>query len=85
MTLDSPDTSLRYIHRQLKDATVYLFFNESDHAFSRTVTLMGKGKKAEAWDPQTASVQPRPSTRAKNSLKIQLALKPYETQVVVVR
>jgi hypothetical protein len=46
---------------------------------------MGKGKKTESWDPQTASVQPLPSTRAKNSLKIQLALKPYETQVVVVR
>jgi hypothetical protein len=85
ITLDSPDTSLRYIHRQLKDAAVYLFFNESDHAFSHTVTLMGKGKKTEVWDPQTASVQPLPSTRAKNSLKIQLALKPYDTKVIVVR
>jgi hypothetical protein len=85
VTLDSPDTSLRYIHRQLKDAAVYLFFNESDHAFSHTVTLMCKGKKTEVWDPQTAAVQPMSSTRTKNSVKFQLVLKPYETQVVVVR
>lgn len=85
LTLDAPDTALRYMHRQLKDATVYLFFNESGHAFSHSVTLMCKGKRTEVWDPQTAAVQPLSSTRMKNSLKIELALKPYETRVVVVR
>jgi hypothetical protein len=85
VTLDTPDTSLRYIHRQLKDATVYLFFNESDHAFLHSVTLMCKGKRTEVWDPQTATVRLLPSTRANNFLKINLALEPYEARVVVVR
>jgi hypothetical protein len=84
LILDAPDTSLRYIHRQLKDASVYFFFNESDHAFSHSVTLMGKAKRVEVWDPQTAAVQPLSSTRTNNSVKIELALKPYETRVVVV-
>jgi hypothetical protein len=85
VTLDTPDTSLRYIHRQLKDATVYLFFNESDHAFLHSVTFTGKGKRTEVWDPQTATVRLLPSTRANNFLKINLALEPYEARVVVVR
>jgi hypothetical protein len=73
------------MRRQLTDASVYFFFNESDHAFSHSVTLMCKGKKTEVWDPQTAAVQPMSSTRSKNSVKIELTLKPYETRVVVVR
>jgi hypothetical protein len=85
LTLDAPDTSLRYIHRQLKDATVYLFFNESDQPLMHSVTFMGKGKRTEVWDPQIATVQPMPSTRGKNSVKFNLALKPYESRVVVVR
>ncbi|MGA3325431.1 MAG: glycosyl hydrolase [Terriglobia bacterium] len=85
LTLDTPDTALRYIRRQLKDASVYLFFNESDRPLSHSVTLRGKGARAEVWEPQTAAVQPISSTRAKGSVKIELALKPYETRVVVVR
>ncbi|MGO9642530.1 MAG: glycosyl hydrolase [Candidatus Acidiferrales bacterium] len=84
LTLDTPDTALRYMKRQLKDAYVYFFFNESDHAVSHSVTLMGKGTKTEVWDPQTGAAQPMSSTRAKGSVKIELALKPYETRVVVV-
>jgi len=84
LTLDTPDTALHYMKRQLKDASVYFFFNESDHAISHSVTLMGKGKRTEVWDPQTGAVQPMSSTRAKGSVKIELALKPYETRVVVV-
>jgi hypothetical protein len=84
LTLDSPDTSLRYMKRQLKDASVYFFFNESDHAFSHSITLNAKSKKIEMWDPQTAAVQPMASTKAKNSTKFELDLKPYETRVIVV-
>jgi len=85
LTLDAPDTALRCMKRQLPDAFVYLFFNESDHAISHSVTLMGKGTKAEVWDPQTGAVQPIAATKAKGSVKINLSLKPYETHVVVVR
>jgi hypothetical protein len=48
---------------------------------------MGVGKKAEVWDPQTGTVQPLHAIhpKPKGSLKIDLSLKPYETEVVVVR
>ena len=85
LTLDKPDTALRYMRRQLKDATVYLFFNEGGQASQHTVTLMAGGRRTEVWDPQTATVQPLASTREKGSLRIALALRPYETRVVVVR
>ncbi|MGH9353340.1 MAG: glycosyl hydrolase [Terriglobia bacterium] len=88
LTLDAPDTALRYMRRQLKDASVYLFFNESGHPMQHTVTLMSKGMRTEVWDPETGAVHKLASIRstgAKGSLKIELALKPYETRVVVVR
>jgi hypothetical protein len=46
---------------------------------------MGKGAKAEMWDPQTGAVEPISATKARGAVKIDLALKPYETQIVVVR
>jgi len=75
------------MRRQLKDASVFFFFNESDRAFAHSATLMGVGKKAEVWDPQTGTVQPLHAIhpKPKGSLKIDLSLKPYETEVVVVR
>jgi hypothetical protein len=84
-TLDVPDTSLRYMKRQLKDASVYFFFNESDHAFSHTITLSGTAKKFQVWDPQTGAVTPMSPMKSKNAVKFELDLKPYETRVVVVR
>lgn len=85
LTLDRPDRALRYMRRQLKDASVFLFFNESAEPLKHAVTLMSKGTRTEVWDPQTAVVHALASTRGKGSLKIQLVLQPYETRVVVVR
>jgi hypothetical protein len=83
--LDSADTALRVMRRRWKDADVYLFFNEGAQASNHTVTLIGKGRIAEAWDPQTATVTPLQSTRAGSSLTVQLKLAAYETRVIVVR
>jgi len=83
--LDKPDTALRYIRRRLKDADVYLFFNEGPEASTHFVTLKSDEKKAEMWDPQTGKVVPISATGTTASLKIQLALKPYETSVLVLR
>ena len=85
LTLDTPDTALRYMKRQLKDASVYLFFNESSHSLSHVVALRSAGTKVETWDPQTATVAPTQATSGKGSVKIDLALKAYEMRVIVVR
>ncbi|MGH9400667.1 MAG: glycosyl hydrolase [Terriglobia bacterium] len=88
LTLDTPDTALRIMRRQIKDASVYLFFNESSRPLQHAATLISQRERTEVWDPQTGAVRKLVSTwsaRGKGSLKIELALKPYETRIVVVR
>jgi hypothetical protein len=83
--LDAADTALRVMKRKWKDADVYLFFNEGAQASEHTVTLLGKGRIAEIWDPQTATVTPLQSSRVGKSLTVQLKLQPYATRFIVVR
>jgi hypothetical protein len=79
-TLDTPDTAIRMMHRKLKDAEVYLFFNESAAPVSHTVSFAAKPHRIEVWDPVTGAAIPLPA-----SDKAPLQLKPYETRVLVVR
>jgi hypothetical protein len=83
--MDKPDTGLRYTRRRLKDADVYLFFNEGSDPSFDTVTLKSNGQRAELWDPQTGKLAPAQTTYSKEAMKIHLELQPYETRVVVVR
>jgi hypothetical protein len=85
VALDSPDTALKVMTRQLKDANVYLFFNEGPRVNAHEVTLKATGKKAEVWDPATGSVSPVVSTAAKGSVTVKIELKPYETELLMVR
>jgi hypothetical protein len=82
--LDGADTALRVMERRWKDANVYLFFNEAAQMASHTVTLADGGKNASVWDPQTGTVTSMKVVRAPGGLKVHLALKGYETAVLVV-
>ncbi len=83
-TLDSPDTALRYIKRQLKDAAVYLFFNESGRAIEHELTWSAAGR-AEIWDPGTGAIRSLPSANEGQSKKMELKLAPYQMEIVVMR
>jgi hypothetical protein len=83
--LDKTDVALRYTRRRLKDADVYLFFNEGAEDFVHTVTLQSDGHRVERWDPQTGETGPVSAEGLKRAVKVRLALKPYETSVLVVR
>ena len=85
VALDTPDTALKVMTRRLKDADVYLFFNEGAQASSHSVTLKTAGKRVEAWDPATGSVSPVASTAGKGVVTVKLNLKPYETELLTVR
>jgi len=86
VALDSPDTALRVLTRRLKDANVYLFFNEGPQPSVHTVTLRAEGKTVEAWDPATASVSPTPSTPdGKGAITVKLDLNPYETKLITIK
>jgi hypothetical protein len=69
------------MHRELKDAEVYLFFNESAQPIAHTVAFTGKPRRIEAWDPQTGAATPQSATGS----SVPLQLQPYETRVLVVR
>jgi hypothetical protein len=83
--LDKPNTALRYVRRRLKDADVYLFFNEGPQASADAVTLKSESKKIEVWDPGTGATVPIEAMVAGKALKVQLSIEPYETKVLVLR
>jgi hypothetical protein len=85
VALDAPDTALKVMTRRLKDANVYLFFNEGAQGSSHSVTLKTAGKTVEAWDPATGTVLPVAATAAKGGVTVKLDLKPYETELLTVR
>jgi len=85
VALDTPDTALKVMTRRLKDADVYLFFNEGAQASSHSVTLKTAGKTVEAWDPATGTVSPVAATVGKGGVTVKLDLKPYETELLTVR
>jgi len=85
VALDTPDTALKVMTRRLKDADVYLFFNEGAQGSSHSVTLKAAGKTVEAWDPATGTVLPVAATAAKGGVTVKLDLKPYETELLTVR
>jgi hypothetical protein len=84
LVLDSPDPALRMMHRQLKDATVFLLFNESAAAVAHDVTLHASGRSVQVWDPQTGTAKDLSAKRSAGKLTFSLNLPAYTTQVIVV-
>jgi hypothetical protein len=85
VALDAPDTSLRILTRQLKDAQVFLFFNEGAAASAHSVTLRTEGKMVEAWDPVGGTVSAVPVKTGNGTVTVKLDLGPYETRLLTVR
>lgn len=83
--LDSADPALKVMMRKLKDADVYLFFNEGAQPSDHEATLASHGHLVQSWDPQTASIKPVSFTRKDENVVARLKLQPYETRVIVVR
>jgi hypothetical protein len=85
VALDMPDAAWRVMKRRWKDVDVYLFFNEGAGAATHAVTLAGRGKRIEIWDPQTAEISPAPAGASADGLKLTMMLQGFETRVLVVR
>ena len=85
VALDTHDPALKVNTRRLKDANVYLFFNEGAQASSHMVTLRTTGKKVESWDPATGTVSPIVSTTKGGVVSVKLELKPYETELLTIQ
>ena len=85
LRLIQPSTALRYTHRVLKDATVFLLFNESPRVLTDVLALHAPGRKVEVWDPQTGDVKRMDTVgRDRDELRFPLTLPAYATEVLVV-
>jgi hypothetical protein len=88
VSLDKPMERLTYAHRSWKDGEMYFFFNESATAETRIATVLGpgtKGSQAQEWDLGTGEIHPMAGVAAAgDSVRVPLALGPYETKVVVI-
>jgi hypothetical protein len=83
-TLETPDTAVRLMHRKLKDAEVFLLFNESAAPVQHTLHLAGGSRNIEQWAPQTghsSSIQVKPGHNGGSGVPLTLA--PYETRVII--
>jgi len=85
VALDLHDPAMKVLTRRLKDADVFLFFNEAATPSRHTVTLKTAGSKVEAWDPATGSVTPMGASTVSGVVQVDLDLKPYQTKLLVVR
>jgi hypothetical protein len=82
--LDAEFPRLTYAHRSWSDGDMYLFFNESNKAESRTATIAGHGQ-AQSWDLGTGEIHAISAATAEgDAVRFPLVLGPYETKVVVV-
>jgi hypothetical protein len=89
--LPPPDVSLnksspfvKYIHRHLRDADLYFFFNEGNEDFSSQTVLAGKGKVQE-WNAMTGEIEVIPNVSSeKGLLYLNLELESYESKFIVV-
>ncbi len=87
LALSHPSTALRFTHRELKDATVFLLFNESAAALHDQLTLRVSGRAIDIWDPETGDVHSAAGIRSgpgKGQMHLPLSLAPYGTAVLVV-
>ncbi|MBW4889129.1 hypothetical protein KXQ82_05355 [Mucilaginibacter sp. HMF5004] len=84
VSLATANPALKYIHRVIKDADIYFFFNESlTDEVNTTATLRGVGMVNE-WDPKTNIVTQQSGTDTNYNTPVTLKLKPQETKFIII-
>jgi hypothetical protein len=77
---------VKYIHRVIKDADIYFFFNESlTNEVNTTATLKGEGF-INQWDPtnNTLALETPVAATANGLAPVTLKLKPQETTFIII-
>ncbi|MEP6675456.1 MAG: glycosyl hydrolase [Ferruginibacter sp.] len=85
VVLDGDYPSVKYLHRQWKDAALYFFFNEGEKNISTSAILSGKGK-IEIWDPKIAAIISLKADIAdKGKIQVPLKLNAHETKFIIIK
>lgn len=83
--LDGSHPGVKYMHRHLKDAELYFFFNESDQPQACVATLQGSGD-IQVWDAAEGKIKAEPAaSKAQGHVNATLNLAPYESRFLVIR
>jgi hypothetical protein len=83
--LDGSHPGVKYMHRKLKDAELYFFFNESDQPQACVATLRGFGD-VQVWDAADGKIKSEPAaSKALGQVNATLNLAPHESRFLVIR
>lgn len=75
---------VKYLHRKVKDADFYFFFNEGESNQELEATLSGQGE-VTLWDPLTAEITPIKNIVRKNdSSTLQLSIPAHGTRYLLI-
>jgi hypothetical protein len=82
--MNQPRPTVKGIHRRLRDADLYFFFNEDLETQFCEVDLKGNGE-AQSWNAMTGTIEIIDSEPLNSGMvRVKLELKPYATQCIVV-
>ncbi|WP_448700257.1 glycosyl hydrolase [Mucilaginibacter sp. AW1-3] len=81
--LQKPEPAIKYIHRVLKDADIYFFFNESDKEQNNMASILGTGF-VRTWDALTGEIKNEMAFKQGDRTHIEIKLKPHGTMFYVV-
>ena len=81
ITPAAPDVG--FTHRRTDEADIYFVANTGNTRQSVAARFRVNGDVAEAWDPMSGRIVPRPSTRSADGLTVTLDLEPYGSRVLV--
>jgi hypothetical protein len=75
--------AVKYIHRSLRNAELYFFFNESEEKQSFKTDLEGKGQ-IQLWDAMTGKIEVLPAIGSeKGYIQFLMEMKPYEAKFII--
>ncbi|MEJ6982194.1 glycosyl hydrolase [Pedobacter sp. P351] len=76
--------SVKYLHRKLKDADLYFFFNEGESDQNLETTLKGSGE-ISCWDPLTAQIEPVKDVVSRNeNVNFQMSIPGHGTRYFLI-
>jgi hypothetical protein len=83
--LDGSHPGVKYMHRSLKDAELYFFFNEADQPETCVATLRGSGD-LQVWDAADGKIKSEPAaSKAQGQVNATLNLAPHESRFLIIR
>jgi hypothetical protein len=84
VTLEQSNPAVKYLHRRLRDADLYFFFNESNEKKSCKATPAGSGQ-VQVWDAATGRIEPLAGDTIENgAVRLKLEMEPYQTKFIVI-